>query len=92
LLDKLDKRLSKDGLIFITGFSVKDTSFFKYKRNWTTVGENSFTDNKGNYRTFLKPNEILNLFKNYNIIHHWEGLGLKHKHGNSSYEQHELIE
>jgi cyclopropane fatty-acyl-phospholipid synthase-like methyltransferase len=92
LLDKIENWLAKDGFIFITGFSVNDASFSKYKKNWTSLGKNSFTDNHGNFRTFLEPNEILTLFNNYTIVHHWEGLGSKHRHGNSPEEQHALIE
>ncbi|MCF6270603.1 MAG: hypothetical protein L3J41_12890 [Melioribacteraceae bacterium] len=79
LVSKIDKWTSKGSLIFITAFSKKDASYIKYKKEWNEVGKNSFSDNDANYRTFLETNEIPNLFKKYNLIYHWEGLGAKHQ-------------
>jgi 2-polyprenyl-3-methyl-5-hydroxy-6-metoxy-1,4-benzoquinol methylase len=92
LTNKIDKFVTKGSLVFITAFSIKDASYFKYSKEWNKVGKNSYSDNNGNFRTFLEPNEILDLFKNYSVLYHWEGLGPKHKHGNNPVEQHELIE
>ena len=91
LISIIDKWVTKGSLIFITAFSKNDASYSKYSEEWNEVEKSSFSDNNGNYRTFLEQNEILNLFKNYSVIYHWEGLGPKHQHGNNSIEQHELI-
>ncbi|RUT73361.1 class I SAM-dependent methyltransferase [Ancylomarina longa] len=92
LIDRINQWTQKNSLVFITAFSIKDTSYKKYSKEWKAIGKNSFCDNNENYRTFLEPNEIVELFKNYNSIHHWEGLGPEHKHGDSPIEQHHLIE
>jgi len=92
LLEKVEEWTTKGSLIYLTAFSIKDASFFRYRKAWNVVGKNSFSDHRGGYRTFLEPNEIVRLFKKYNVIHHWEGLGPKHQHGSDPVEQHELIE
>jgi 2-polyprenyl-3-methyl-5-hydroxy-6-metoxy-1,4-benzoquinol methylase len=92
LIEFLNKFTTEGSLVFITAFSTDDRSFIKYKNEWAEVGYNSFSDNAGNYRTFFAPNDILKLFNNYSVLHHWEGLGEKHQHGNSPIEQHAMIE
>jgi len=93
LLKKMiDKWTTKGSLIFITTFSDKDDSYYKFKKQWTEVSTNSFSDNNGNFRTFLKTNEVLEVFSGYDVLHHWEGLGSKHRHGNGPIEQHAVIE
>jgi cyclopropane fatty-acyl-phospholipid synthase-like methyltransferase len=92
LIDSVNQWTQKGSLIFITAFSTNDATYKKYSTEWKEIGKNSFGDNNDNYRTFLEPNEILELFKNYSSIYHWEGLGPKHRHGNSPIEQHALIE
>lgn len=92
LISKLDEWTQKGSLIFVTAFSTKDVSYEKYNREWHAAGKNSFADAHGNFRTFLEENEILDLFRNYRILHHWEGTGPVHRHGDGPEEQHEMIE
>ncbi len=92
LINKINEWTAKNSLVFITGFSNKDSSFKSYNKEWNNCGNNSFTDNNGNYRSFLEDDEILNYFKDYNILHHFEGLGPKHRHGDGPIQQHAVIE
>lgn len=92
LIKFTNKYTIKGSLIFITAFSTNDPLYERYKNEWTEIGRNSFSDNSKNYRTFFAPNEILKLFGNYTVLHHWEGLGEKHRHGNNPIEQHAMIE
>ena len=92
LINMIDKYTSNGSLVFITAFSNKDVSFKKYEKEWNNADRNSFCDNKGNHMTFFEINEIIELFVNYKILHQWEGLGIKHRHGNSPIEQHSMIE
>jgi O-methyltransferase involved in polyketide biosynthesis len=92
LIDRINQWTQKGSLIFITAFSTNDSTYKKYSKDWKEIGENSFGDDNDNYRTFLEPNEIIELFKDYSLIYHWEGLGPEHRHGNSPIEQHDLIE
>lgn len=89
---KLDDWAAKGDLLFITAFGTADPSFKKYSSKWLTISKNTFTDNKGNYRRFLEPNEILSLFNEYKVVHHWEGLGKEHHHGDGIIEQHFMVE
>lgn len=88
----IDKHTTNGSLVFITAFSISDDSFEKYEKEWNKKGVYSFCDDNGNYRTFFETSELKKLFENYNIIHQWEGLGKKHRHGNSPLEQHSMIE
>lgn len=92
LMNRIDKWTQKGSLVFITAFAKNDASYNKYSKEWEKIGRNSFGDGTGNYRTFLEPNEIIELCKDYSPIYHWEGLGPKHKHGNGQIEQHAMIE
>lgn len=92
LINQINKWTLKNSLVFLTAFSKKDSSFKKYSHEWSNSGKNSFTDNNGNYNTFLEDNEILNYFGEYIILHHFEGLGPKHRHGNGPFQQHAMVE
>ena len=91
LIDKINVWLTLNGLLFIAAFNVDDFSFDIYKKTWSSVGRNSFKKGGNNYRTFLAKDEILTLFKNYEVIYHWEGLGEKHRHGDREPHRHGLV-
>lgn len=92
LVDRIDRWTHKGSLVFITAFSVKDATHNKYSSEGKQMGKHSFSDGKGNCRTFLEPNEILKLFRDYQAIYHWEGLGPEHRHGSGPIERHDMIE
>jgi SAM-dependent methyltransferase len=92
LTNMIDKYTTNGSLVFITAFSIEDASFKKYQNEWNKESRNSFCDNKGNHRTFFETSELIKLFDGYKILHQWEGLGRKHRHGNSPIEQHSMIE
>jgi len=92
LFEKNSIWLKKDGLVFLTGFTKQEKTFMPNSGKWKKLSELSFTDNNGNFRTFLNADEALNYFQNFKIIHKWEGLGKKHRHGNGPVEQHHLFE
>jgi len=92
LRQKLMLWTTEGSLVFVTGFTVADASFSNYSQKWKSLGENSFTDGLHNFRTFLEPGEILRLFDRYAVLHHWEGMGPKHRHGNRPLERHAMTE
>ncbi|HUH98656.1 MAG TPA: class I SAM-dependent methyltransferase [Anaerolineales bacterium] len=92
LRDKLKQWTHPGSLIFITGFTIADASFVRYSRIWKPIGKNSFAGEQGNLRTYLEAGEILDLFKEYSVVHHWEGLGPEHRHGNGPTERHAMAE
>ena len=92
LLDKIKHWTNEGSLVFATGFAITDPSFEKYSITRKMIGRNSFADEQGNIRTYLEAGEILNLFDGYKVIHHWEGMGPEHSHGNGVLERHALVE
>ena len=91
LSEKIDSYLKPGGLVFITGFTKNEKVFMPKDNQWKMISESYFTDNKGNYRTFLFADELIEFFNNFNVIYKWEGLGEKHRHENSPEEQHEYF-
>lgn len=87
LLEKVDLWCDKGGLVFVSSFTTHDPSFAQISRE-EQIGKNSFTDKDGNIHTYLEPNEILELFDRYRVVHHWEGLGPLHKHGDGPEHRH----
>jgi tellurite methyltransferase len=92
LLQKVKTWTTKGSLVFVTAFSTEDPAFRQYSKEWKKIGKNSFSDEDGRVATHLEPGEILKLFKDYSVIHHWEGLGSKHRHGDDPIEQHWVVE
>ncbi len=84
---------SKPGtLLWITGFTTQDPSYLQRKAEWRESGTNVFVSPTGRVRTYLDPGQILELFPQWKALHHWEGLGPWHRHGNSPQEQHVKFE
>jgi tellurite methyltransferase len=92
LARKARRWLKKGGIVFVTGFSTKETLFRPQTSDWEEVTENSFTDNKGNYRTFIDIQEAISKFRRFKTTYKWEGLGKAHKHGSDQLEQHHIYE
>ena len=92
LISKLREITESGGLIYITGFLTSDDSYKKYSGDWVKTGKNSFSCEDGIIRTFLEPGEIISLFRGFDIIHHWEGMGPEHRHGDGAPERHSLFE
>lgn len=80
------------GIVLATGFVSSDPSFEEVSRTWRPIGKNSFTDEVGRVRTFLEAGEILDCFGGFEVIHHWEGTGPVHRHGEGQPERHEVFE
>jgi cyclopropane fatty-acyl-phospholipid synthase-like methyltransferase len=83
---------STDSLVFVTGFTTDDPRFDEVARSCQRVGENSFARPDGELRTYLKPGQARGLFDGFELLHHWEGLGPEHQHGDSPPERHGMFE
>jgi tellurite methyltransferase len=92
LREKIKQWTRQGSLVFITGFTIADASYVRYSQTWKTLGKNSFADEQGDLRTYLEAGEILGLFSEYEVVHHWEGMGPEHRHGNSPMERHAMTE
>lgn len=91
-IKKSKKIVKKGGLIFITAFGTEDFSYKNNMKDFIEIGKNSFFNDEKHIRTFLESDEILSFFEDTEILHHKEGLGKEHKHGNGPIEQHLLVE
>ena len=84
--------LAADGLLLLTAFSTLDPIFPYHQRTWHSIGHNSYRSPEGGIRTYLEPAQILELFDGYEVLHHWEGLGPEHRHGDGPPERHGRVE
>ncbi len=91
LFIRAKKLLDKDGLLFITAFGTKDESYKSCVETCVEIGKNSFYCN-GTFQTYLEEDEILSFVSDFEIIHHFEGVGKEHKHGKGPIEQHYIVE
>jgi len=96
LLDVLAERIgawmSRGGLVMLTAFTTEDPSFALRAAEWKRIAVNSFADAGGNTRTYLEKGEILRLFGGYRVLHHWEGMGPRHRHPGGNVHRHGLAE
>ena len=92
LVASLNHHLTPDGLLFITAFTTTDPKLEIHSREWARIGMNSFQSPKGDIRTYLEPGELISLFPDWRVVHHWEGLGPEHRHGDGPVERHGLAE
>lgn len=79
-------------IIFVTAFSVNELSFDKHKKEDEELSPNCFKSKDGFIRHYLEENEILTLFKDYEVIHHREYITEPHHHGDGNMHQHAKIE
>ncbi|MEN8162718.1 MAG: methyltransferase domain-containing protein [Acidobacteriota bacterium] len=89
---KIDRWSGPETLVWLTGFTTEDPAYPHHRASWTAVGKNSFLSPEGRIRTYLEPGEILRLFEDLSPLHHWEGLGPEHRHGDGPLERHGLFE
>ncbi|MBU0985146.1 MAG: class I SAM-dependent methyltransferase [candidate division Zixibacteria bacterium] len=91
LLRAVDNWIAADGLVFVTAFSTSDPAYPMHRDQWREIGRNSFTDNRGDIRSYLEPDEILELFDGWEVVFHDEAEGPLHRHGNGPEHYHGLI-
>jgi len=93
LLERIHHWLRPGGILFMTAWHVDDPSFPGLCDNWERLGLYRLrSPDKKRYRTFLGRQEILQLFFRWKVIHHWEGLGQNHRHGDGPLERHGDVE
>ncbi|KAA3636156.1 MAG: class I SAM-dependent methyltransferase [Calditrichaeota bacterium] len=92
LLQSIKKWTSLGSMIFVIAFSTEEPSYAKHKQDDKEVGKHSYLDAKGFLRTYLEPNEILQLFADYEVVHHDEHLTEAHHHGDGNIHRHAVIE
>ncbi len=92
LIAKILDWTGEGSVVFLTAFTTADPAFNKISRTLQPVGKNSFRDDEWGTRTYLEPGEILDFFPDFDVIHHWEGMGPEHRHGAAAPERHAMTE
>ncbi len=90
LIERVSQWCGDDALVFVTAWTIDDPSYERF-RNGKQIGRNSFVNENDIVHTYIEHDEILKLFENYDVIHHWEGLGPLHAHGNKPPERHGMV-
>ncbi len=93
LTERLRRWVRPGGLLFITAWHTDDPAFGSMPPCWEPTGPRSFQDPAtGRHRFFLHPDEIIDLLAGWTVLHHREGLGEPHRHGDGPAEQHGTVE
>lgn len=93
LVERLRRWTRSGGGLFLMAWHVDDPAFGTYCETWERTGLRSFRSPDGKkFRTFLGQREILQFFRGWRVVHHWEGLGSVHRHGEGPEERHGDIE
>lgn len=85
-------RVAPAGTVWLTGFTTDDPALPDYEAAWEPVGPHSFRGPDGQYRSYLEPGAVLRLLPGFEVVHHWEGLGPVHRHGDGPAERHGRFE
>jgi SAM-dependent methyltransferase len=80
------------GALFVTAWHVDDPRFPELVESWERTGLHSFRGPEGENRLFLARGEILDLLLGWRVVHHWEGLGAEHRHGDGPVQRHGDVE
>lgn len=92
LVEVINRWTDPGSLVWATGFTVDDPAYHAHKAAWATIGPHSYQNSEGGVRTYFEPGQMLELFPGYQALHHWEGLGPEHRHGNDPPERHGRFE
>lgn len=93
LVERLHHWTRPGGAMFLTAWHMEDPSFEVCRRGWERRSGRSFRSMDGeSHRLYLEDGEILKLFFRWEVIHHYEGLGPYHRHGEGKRERHHDVE
>ncbi len=92
LFDRLGRWTAPGGLLFVTAWHVGDPRYRKYAAAGVALAEHSFEVPGVGVRSFLAPGEIAERLADWRLLHHFEGLGPPHHHGDGRLEQHGDVE
>jgi len=92
LVDRIYGWTRQGSMIWLTGFTVQDPAYPHHSSRWDPIGAHSFRSPEGRVRTYLEPGQIVRLLNRGSVLHHWEGLGPEHSHGDGPPERHGMFE
>jgi SAM-dependent methyltransferase len=92
LAKKTQRWLRRGGIVFLTGFTPQEQYFRPKSKEWTKITNDSYKDDKGNFRTFIDMPDATAKFSRLKPIYQWQGYGEMHNHGTEQIEQHHIFE
>jgi cyclopropane fatty-acyl-phospholipid synthase-like methyltransferase len=93
LAQQSSRWLVPGGLLFVTGHTTDDAGCAMRASDpaWSSVDNGTFVGPDGQLRTYLRPGEVLERFGQFEVVHHWEGMGPEHRHGDGPLERHACV-
>jgi SAM-dependent methyltransferase len=92
LMERIDAWTRARSVVLVTAFTTADPGYHDVSRTWRAEGRNSFSNDAGFVRTFLEKGELNRLFRGWEALHYWEGLGPEHGHGSDPPHRHGRVE
>lgn len=93
LVGRLHHWTRPGGTLFLTAWHTGDPSFAACREDWQRRSSRTFRHpDDGRSRLFLESGEILQLFFRWEVVHHWEGMGPEHRHGEGEKERHGIVQ
>jgi len=92
LARKTQRWLKRGGIIFLTGFTPQETIFRPQDPLWRQITNDSYTNDKGGFRTFIDMPDASAKFSRLKPVYQWQGYGEMHTHGSETIEQHHIFE
>lgn len=72
-ITQIKKGLKNGGVVIISGFTIRDSSYLKFKKRYKPVGKHTFKDSDKQYWQFLSEHELKSYFlKNFQILFYSE--------------------
>jgi 2-polyprenyl-3-methyl-5-hydroxy-6-metoxy-1,4-benzoquinol methylase len=72
IIDNIKKSLKNGGVVIISSFTINDSMYKKLENSVKKIDEQSFQDDSGHSWTFLKEEELKNIFSDFNILFYKE--------------------
>jgi cyclopropane fatty-acyl-phospholipid synthase-like methyltransferase len=92
LVERINRLIASGGFVFVTAWTVDDSSFESVSQRGELTGPNSFRLPNGDVRTYLEHGQLKELFANWKIEYYREALGEWHRHGDGEPERHARVE
>ncbi len=93
LVTALGDLVAPGGVALVTAFTTEDPRFGERSDAWPRVGVRSHRSPSGLTWTWMAPDELVALFSDdFEVLHHREGLGPWHRHGDGEPECHGMAE